>query len=91
MNEDGTPKEVATLVTVDTALSYMLSANERALVEATVECTNGYIHVIDGVLLPYEGKQPPFGPGSEKKDAGLASFNAAPGASGEERYTKGGK
>ena len=91
LNEDGTPKEVATLVTVDTALSYMLSANERALVEATVECTNGYIHVIDGVLLPYEGKQPPFGPGSEKKDAGLASFNAAPGASGEERYTKGGK
>jgi uncharacterized surface protein with fasciclin (FAS1) repeats len=91
LNEDGTPKEVATLVTVDTALSYMLSANERALVEGTLECTNGYIHVIDGVLLPYEGKQPPFGPGSEKKDAGLASFNANPGASGEDRYTKGGK
>jgi len=91
LNEDGTPKEIATLVTVDTCLNYVLSSNERAECTATVECTNGYIHVIDGVLLPYEGKQAPFGPGSEKKDAGLASFNAAPGASGEERYTKGGK
>ena len=91
LNEDGSAKEVAVQVTVDTCLNYILSANERAECTATVECTNGYIHVIDGVLLPYEGKQPPFGPGSEKKDAGMASFNAAPGASGEERYTKGGK
>ena len=34
-----------------------------------------------------QGKVVPFGPGSESKDAGLASFNKDPGASGEERYT----
>jgi len=34
-----------------------------------------------------QGKNPPFGPGTESKDAGLASFNKEPGASGEERYT----
>ena len=60
-------QETCVLVTVDTAESFMLSANTRAKVISTVECTNGYIHVIDGVLLPYEGKQPPFGPGSEAK------------------------
>jgi uncharacterized surface protein with fasciclin (FAS1) repeats len=91
LNEDGSAKEVAVQVTVDTCLNYILSANERAECTSTVECTNGYIHVIDGVLLPYEGKQAPFGPGSEKKDAGMASYNANPGASGEDRYTKGGK
>lgn len=85
-NEDGTEKETSTRVTVDTAESFMLSANSMAKVLATVECTNGYIHVIDGVMLPYEGKQPPFGPGSESKDAGLASFNTNPGLSGEQRY-----
>ena len=115
MNEDGTPKETGVLVTVDTAESFMRSANANAKVIQTVECTNGYIHVIDGVMLPYEvrllylpnlglsalrhswflplssifvqGKVVPFGPGSESKDAGLASFNKDPGASGEERYT----
>lgn len=78
LNEDGTPKEASTLVTVDTAESFMQSANERARVAATLECTNGYIHVVESVLLPYEGKNPPFGPGSENKDAGLASFNKDP-------------
>jgi len=87
-NEDGTPKETGVKVTVDTADSFMLSAAGPAKVTGTVECTNGFIHVVDGVLLPYEGKKVPFGPGSESKDAGLASFNVAPGASGEERYIK---
>ena len=84
-NEDGTPKETSVRVTVDTAENYMLSANTMGKVLATVECTNGYIHVVDQVLLPYEGKNPPFGPGSEVKDAGLASFNTNPGKSAEER------
>ena len=105
------------LVTVDTADSFIRSANTNSKVIQTVECTNGYIHVVDTVLLPYEvraptgrylnprrvcqvphhcvsptrlplglsvpmglslalqGKVVPFGPGSESKDAGLASFN----------------
>ena len=54
LNEDGTPKETGVLVTVDTAESFMRSANANAKVIQTVECTNGYIHVIDGVMLPYE-------------------------------------
>jgi uncharacterized surface protein with fasciclin (FAS1) repeats len=53
-NEDGTPKETGVLVTVDTAESFMRSASANAKVIQTVECTNGYIHVVDGVLLPYE-------------------------------------
>jgi uncharacterized surface protein with fasciclin (FAS1) repeats len=84
-NEDGTPKETSVLVTVDTCDTFILSANVRAKVTATVECTNGFIHVVDQVLLPYEGKNPPFGPGSENKDAGMASYNANPGKSAEER------
>ena len=62
------------------------SANANAKVVSTIEATNGMIYVVDGVLLPYEGKNPPFGPGTESKDDGLASFNKAPGASGEQRY-----
>ena len=84
-NEDGTPKETSVRVTVDTGDNYMLSANDMGKVTSTVECTNGYIHVVDQVLIPYEGKNPPFGPGSESKDAGLASFNLNPGKSAEER------
>lgn len=80
LNEDGTPKEVGILVTVDTCDSFARSANANAKVVATVEATNGMIFVTDGVLLPYEGKIVPFGPGTESKDAGLASFNANPGS-----------
>lgn len=75
LNTDGTPKETGVLVTVDTCESFMFSANTKAKVIATVECTNGMIYVTDGVMLPYDGSEPPFGPGTESKDAGLASFN----------------
>jgi uncharacterized surface protein with fasciclin (FAS1) repeats len=85
-NEDGTPKETAVLVTVDTCDSFIRSANERAKVIGTLEATNGFLFVVDAVLLPYEGKEPPFGPGSEKNDEGLKNFNANPGESGQKRY-----
>jgi uncharacterized surface protein with fasciclin (FAS1) repeats len=86
MNEDGTPKATAVLVTVDTCDSFMRSANANAKVTSIIEATNGMIYVIDGVLLPYEGKNPPFGPGSEKNDEGLKNFNSNPGESGQQRY-----
>jgi len=86
LNADGTPKETGVLVTVDTCESFMRSANVNAKVIGTLECTNGFIFVTDGVMLPYEGSVPPFGPGSEKNDEGLKSFNADPGASGQQRY-----
>ena len=41
-------------------------------------------------MLPYAGKSPSFGPGSEKKDPGLLLFNKEPGESGEQRYGGGG-
>ncbi len=75
LNTDGTSKETGVLVTVDTCESFMRSANANAKVVATVECTNGMIYVTDGVLLPYDGLKPPFGPGTESKDAGLSAFN----------------
>jgi len=88
LNSNGTPKETGVLVTVDTCESFMRSANTNSKVEAILEATNGILASCDGVLLPYEGDQPNFGPGSEKNDAGLASFNKDPGMSGEQRYGK---
>jgi uncharacterized surface protein with fasciclin (FAS1) repeats len=75
LSEDGSSKETGVLVTVDTCENFMLSANAKAKVISTVECTNGMIYVTDGVMLPYDGIKPPFGPGTESKDAGLAAFN----------------
>lgn len=80
LNEDGTAKETGVLVTVDTCESFMRSANANAKVVTTVECTNGMIYVVDGVMLPYEGNKPNFGPGTESKDPGLAAHNINPGS-----------
>ena len=50
MNEDGTPTEASTLVTVDRGESFMQSANEKAKVSATLEIQTLPAAVIDAAL-----------------------------------------
>ena len=48
-------------VTVDTVQSFIWGGQENpALVTALdVKCDNGLIHIIDTVLIPYEGTEAP--------------------------------
>ena len=58
---DGDALELGVRVTVDDPKNYILGGQkEKALVTASIQTTNGYVHVIDQVLLPYEGKEPPY-------------------------------
>mmetsp|Transcript_2457 Transcript_2457/g.5731 ORF Transcript_2457/g.5731 Transcript_2457/m.5731 type:complete len:164 (+) Transcript_2457:171-662(+) len=54
-------KEISTKVTVDTVDSYIWGGQDTpALVEKLdVKCDNGLIHIIDQVLIPYEGTVAP--------------------------------
>ena len=53
-------KELGIRVTVDTAESFVLHGKpNKAKVCSTIQCSNGFIHVIDEVLIPYEGSVPP--------------------------------
>jgi uncharacterized surface protein with fasciclin (FAS1) repeats len=54
-------KEISVKVTVDTVQSFIWGGQESpALVTALdVKCDNGLIHIIDTVLLPYEGSSAP--------------------------------
>lgn len=54
-------KEISVKVTVDTVQSFIWGGQENpALVTAMdIKCDNGYIHVIDSVLIPYEGNVAP--------------------------------
>lgn len=61
VDKDGDAKEIGVRVTVDTGLSYMLGGQpEMAKVLSSIQTTNGFVHILDGVLLPYEGKFPPY-------------------------------
>jgi len=58
-------KEIAVKVTVDTAESFMFGDNKVGAAlpngpRGQVVCDNGYVHVIDQVLLPYEGTVAPI-------------------------------
>jgi len=60
LNPDGEGKELGVRVTVDTAENFILHGKpNKAKVTSNIKCTNGYIHIIDEVLIPYEGKIPP--------------------------------
>ena len=57
----GDAKEVGVRVTVDTCENFLMGGQaNKAKVEGSIQGNNGYIHVIDEVLLPYEGKEPPY-------------------------------
>ena len=60
LNDD---KEVGIKVTVDTCESFAMHGvappAKMAKITGTTRCTNGYIHTVDAVLEPYEGKTPP--------------------------------
>jgi uncharacterized surface protein with fasciclin (FAS1) repeats len=61
LHPDGDAKEIGVRVTVDTAESFILGGQaNKAKVLSTIQTSNGYVHVIDEVLLPYEGKFPPY-------------------------------
>ena len=55
-------KEISVKVTVDTVQSFIWGGQENpALVTAMdVKCDNGVIHIIDSVLIPYEGNVAPL-------------------------------
>jgi len=59
--ENGFPKEISVKVTVDTTESFIWGGQENpAKVTAmSIAADNGVIHVIDEVLLPYEGDVAP--------------------------------
>jgi len=61
LHSDGFAKEIGVRVTVDTCENFMLGGQaNKAKITASVKCDNGMVHVIDEVLLPYEGKEPPY-------------------------------
>eukprot|EP01038_Epipyxis_sp_PR26KG_P014911 gene14911-20060_t len=55
-------KEISAKVTVDTADSFIWGGQDTPakVVAMDVKADNGLIHVIDQVLLPYEGNEPPL-------------------------------
>jgi len=58
---DGEEREVGVRVTVDTAENFLLAGQpDKSKVLSTIECTNGYVHICDTVLLPYPNKLPPY-------------------------------
>ena len=54
-------KEISVKVTVDTADSYIWGGQDKPALVTTrgVKCDNGVIHIIDEVLIPYEGNEAP--------------------------------
>jgi len=61
LHPDAEPKEVAVRVTVDTGDSYLLGGQpDMSKVVSSIQTTNGYVHIVDTVLLPYDGKFPPY-------------------------------
>ena len=59
--EDSIPKELSVKVTVDTTESFIWGGQETPakVVTMNIACDNGVIHVIDEVLIPYEGSVAP--------------------------------
>jgi len=55
-------KEISVKVTVDTADSFMWGGQETPakVTQMNIVCDNGVIHVIDQVLIPYEGNEAPL-------------------------------
>ena len=54
-------KEISAKVTVDTSESYIWGGQDTPakVIKMDVKADNGVIHVIDQVLLPYEGNTAP--------------------------------
>jgi uncharacterized surface protein with fasciclin (FAS1) repeats len=61
IGSDGFPKELSVKITVDTVDAFIWGGQDTpAKVTAlSVAADNGLIHVIDQVLIPYEGNEPP--------------------------------
>jgi len=58
---DGEAREVAVRVTVDTAESFLLGGQpNKSKLLSSIQATNGYVHIVDEVLLPYPNKLPPY-------------------------------
>lgn len=58
---DGEEREVGVRVTVDTCEQFLMAGQPNmAKLLSSIQCANGYIHVIDEVLLPYPNKLPPY-------------------------------
>jgi uncharacterized surface protein with fasciclin (FAS1) repeats len=61
LEKAGDVKEVGIRVTVDTCESFAMGGQaNKAKITDIITCTNGQIFVIDEVLLPYEGTEPPY-------------------------------
>lgn len=61
LHSDGVAKEIGVRVTVDTCENFMLGGQaNKAKISASVKCTNGMVHVIEEVLLPYDSREPPY-------------------------------
>ena len=77
MGGDNFPKQLTIKVTNWECVSYIFGNQEEPaeVVLIDVKCDNGLIHVIDKVLQPYEGNNPPkvtfIGPGGITQEARL--------------------
>lgn len=74
MGQKGFPKQLTIKVTNWSCESYIFAGQETPafVTELDVKCDNGLIHILDEVLLPYEGEFPPQITfiGSRDKDGG---------------------
>jgi uncharacterized surface protein with fasciclin (FAS1) repeats len=58
MGEDNFPKELSVKITVGNPQKTFIygGQDQPALIEVdNISCDNGQIHIIDNILLPYEG------------------------------------
>jgi len=62
VDKDGDAKEIGIRITVgEPPMAYVLGGQkEMAKIAGSIQASNGYVHVIEEVLLPYEGKFPPY-------------------------------
>jgi uncharacterized surface protein with fasciclin (FAS1) repeats len=63
IGEDNFPKQLTVKVTNWTCETYIWAGQENPAYipeeDMNIKCDNGLLHVVDEVLLPYEGTQPP--------------------------------
>jgi len=93
ISEDKNPKQLTVKVTNWSCESFIMTGQENyaQVVEYDIKCDNGLIHIINEVLIPYQGNHPPkitfIGARDMTKEATLQTGYYGPRA-GEDRFGK---